>query len=243
MAYMQWGDKMRNAGSFAVSGEVLAVFMLSILLLDIALYSFVGFEYYLRVPDLLGFYLFEAMLAMLGPFIIYGLADISLMEQYRETGLQMRDRYLFHMLLDQERNEQIRRSHRYNPLLLWMLPPRVRHIRSELHSVSMWYGAFVNPQDSPAKISLRDPLMFSSGLAILFVVLPIMIGPSLLAGTALPRWLVLTSLALLGTGSLVLGLSLLRNAAIRMALADFIDAEQPAKAPETQSAPEASEES
>jgi hypothetical protein len=240
---MHWGDKMRNAGSFAVSGEVLGIFMFSILLLDIALYSFVGFEYYLRVPDLLGFYLFEAMLAMLGPFIIYGLADISLMEQYRETSLQMRERFLFHMLLDQERNEQIRRSHRFNPLLLWMLPPRVRHIRSELHGVSMWYAAFVNPEDSPARISLRDPLMFSSGLCILFVLLPILVGPSLLAGTVLPRWMVLVSLVLLGTGSLVLGLALLRNAAIRLALADFIDAEQPATAPETPSRSEASEES
>ncbi len=219
------GERIRNAGSFNVSRETAGMYLLGYLLVVVSVYALLGLEFYWRVPDLLGFYFWEAMLAMLSPFILYGLADIYVMETYRETGHQIRNRFVVHMIMDDERCEHIRRSGRFNPLILWMLPRPVRTVRRQLASISLWYGALTHPEGSPPLRSLRDPLMLGLACWLLLVALPAVLLPVLGSGGTPPRWMLLVLLGLLGLGSLLAGVVLLKRSAVQMALADFLDGE------------------
>ncbi|MCB1221046.1 MAG: hypothetical protein H7A35_00315 [Planctomycetales bacterium] len=222
---MRWGDKLHNSSGFRVSRDTAFSFAFGYILLVLGSYALLGFEFYLRVPDLIGFYLWEAMLAMLGPFILYGIADIYVMEQYRETGFQIRNNYVVQMIMDDERCEQIRRSTRFHPLLMWLRPRPVRNVRSELAGIALWFGALTDPEGSRMARSMRDPLMLGLGGWILCVVIPVLLLPALVGGGGAPRWLVLIALALAGLGCLMAGMVMLKRSAVQMALGDFLRGE------------------
>lgn len=222
---MEWGDKIRNAGSFSVSRETSGTYALGFMLLVVGIYCLLGLEFYWRTPDLIGFYFWEAMVAMLSPFILYGLADIYVMETYRETGYQIRNNYVVHMIMDDERCEHIRRSGRFNPLLMWQLPRPVRNVRRQLANIALWYGALTHPEGSPSLKAQREPLMLGAAMWILLVGIPLLVLPMMSSGGAVPRWMVLLMLGLLALGSLLAGLVMLKRSAVQMALADFIDGE------------------
>lgn len=216
---------MRNASGMVISREVLWLHVLSFVLLQVAIYSLLALEFYWRVPDLLGFYFWEAMIAMLSPFILFGLVDIFVMEQYRETGHMIRNGYIMQILLDGERIEEIRRDHRFHPLLFWLLPARSPMARRSLFRTALWFRAHTLPQGSGLLASSRDPLMLGLGGLLLMGCLPLLGLPFLMDGTLPERWLVLTGLGVLGLGSLLCGLALLRCVAVKLALADFLDGE------------------
>ncbi|MCB1217986.1 hypothetical protein KDL44_11375 [bacterium] len=219
---MRWGERLRNSSGFRVSRDTAFAFAAGYILLVISSYALLSLEFYLRVPDLIGFYLWEAMLAMLGPFILYGIADIYVMEHYRETGFQIRNNYVVQLIMDDERCEQIRRSTRFHPLLILLRPRPIRNLQRQLAQVALWFQALTDPEGSRMLKSMRDPLMLGLGGWLLGVVLPGLMLPVLVGGGSTPRWLTATILAVLAIGCLLTGLVLLRRSAVQMALGDFL---------------------
>lgn len=184
----------------------------------VAALGLVYVEFTLRAPDHMTFYLVEAWLVFLSPFVALYLADQLCLTTYQSVWRDLQQKSLGHRVIEREAVDRLRDELQRNLLLCWFRPPSSDDSRAQLMTVSLWYRALTLPASAGwfrrygewvADIWLGY-IPFLGGWALWFLA-PTEHG-FLLA-------LAITSLALV-----TLGLSAIRLAARRQAVLDYFSA-------------------
>jgi hypothetical protein len=179
---------LRNASGLALSRECTFWFWLSYGALLLAVYGLLLAELLWRLPDLIGFYLIEGLLAICAPLLVLMLCDRITLETYGSVWYDLRDRGRALLLLDPQSVETIRRELRWHPLLLWLRPPASADIRSQLLTAALWYRAIMAPEGTGSLRRYGEQLGWSFAYALLLLTGA---GGLLIASGASADWLAL----------------------------------------------------
>ena len=111
----------------------------------IAFWGLLYVELSLRAPDYLSFYVFEAWLGLLAPFITLWLLDSASLRIYQAVWFELYRQGLGVRIIEPEGVDRLRSELRGSLLLRWFRPPKSDDLRSQLMTASLWYPALVRP--------------------------------------------------------------------------------------------------
>jgi len=172
-------------------------------------------EYVWRVPDPPAAYMLEAIIGMTCWLSAMWLADTLMVNLYRATWEQLRQRFMAPVVIEPQIIDQIRDELARDPLLKWFKPPKSNDLRSQLLTAALWWQAVTVPEGTSYRRRYSEWLVDA-----LLGYLPLGLGVAVLA--TWPSWRGVGTAALLGSlGMAVLGYSLIRLAARRQVMVDY----------------------
>jgi hypothetical protein len=176
----------------------------------------------LRAPEGLRMYLYEAMLAILAPFIALGIGDHYSIFGYRQVWNGLHGQLLTVIFLDRDAISRLRDDLRQS-WLLWAFAPREQSsIPRQLAVVAVWYRALALPSGTPWQQRYGEAL----ALRLSLILLPVPVLALLLSLSFGAQPMTLAMLALTGGLLLVAGWLGIQIAARHQALQDYFKAWQ-----------------
>lgn len=211
---------LRNASGLALGWRRELWFWFAYLALLAASWLLLIAAVLIRLPDLLGFYFFEALLALCAPLLVLYVCDSQTLRSYGMVWHDLLELNRAELLLSTEAVELVRRELRHNPLLRWLRPPPSRSIAGQLLTASLWYHALLAPEGSGFLRRYREQLLLALGYCLL---LSVPLGWVYAHSSALFTPRLVNALGAAGCG-LMLGLFGLQQLAVlarRQAIDDF----------------------
>jgi len=181
----------------------------------VALLAMLYGEFLLRTSNNLSFYMLEAWLGFLAPFIALWQADNLGGSAYHKVWVDVNKGGISSKFADPEIIESIRKEFSSNLLLKAMKPPASRDSRSQLFTVSLWYPVITRPPAAGWWARFGEYC-----IDILLGYLPFL-GAVLFFMTNEGRSTIPVTALLLSLGLTTLGYSSIRFAARRQAVLDF----------------------
>jgi hypothetical protein len=180
-------------------------------------------EYTFRVSLPPAFYMVEAWLAMLMPFLAMVVADWLAIRIYQAVWFEFNRRALGAVALESMAVDRIREELRKNVLLRFLRPPASRSIGDQLLTAALWYRALTMPEDSPWWQRYGEwAVDVLLGYIPLLIAVVLLIG--WLSGLTGERYGLALAAIPGGLSMLVLGYSALRFASRRQAIIDYFQA-------------------